>query len=349
MSYQEPPFSRGMTDADADANLKAGFQRLMGLPWLQIALWCAAGIFILRFFYAWLWWIAALGLACTLAYTYRDAPFVKLVREALWNFVMARILGRRRAYAHAYEKTDSEQRLADFEGEIARIAAAEQSNTVEAGLFLANARPAMEAELDRLLRIPKPTPAEHKERVMLEQWLAADRAKAGGVTAAAQAALDLPERRGGWLSALNAFASKWALWLVSGLAIALGAQTVRAEWLKLDGKRTRDALAQAQVDMAAMAGRIDRDAERIQALADARARDALRFADAEAAAVRRIEEQQRREARLRASVRRLEDARDDFGGGDAVDFRDQLHELAEPADDPAAGTDAGAGTADSGL
>jgi hypothetical protein len=349
-------FTAGRSAAEIEADTRAFWGRIARLPWLQIAGWLVVAWLIWTFFGRWLIPLVIVGALATLAYTYRDSPLGVFLRERVWDAFWAFVLPNRRPYRHAFDRAAQTAQRDQTMSELARMADAEASHSVEAGIFLARARPALEARLDQLLREPKPTMAQHHERVALEGWLRADRARAGQLVdapigdAPALQALLTPTRESGTLTLVSAFAQKWALWIIGPLLLLLGAQTVRVASLKQDVRARDAALAAAAQSIVAMERRIDRDAERIAALADARADDAIARAEQELANARRLEDERRRRARAEASLRRLDDARSTLGDGRIVDFRDQLRELApdrEGESTPGEGDDPG--TADPGL
>lgn len=349
-------FTAGRTAEEIEADTRAFWGRLARLPWLQIAGWAVVAWLIWTFFGRWLLPLVVLGALGTLAYTYRDSPLGVFLRERVWDAFWAWVRPDRTPYKHEFHRVADTAQRDETMSEIARMAAAERSRSVEAGIFLSKARPAMEERLDQLLREPKPTPAQHQERVALEGWIRDDRRRAGALVDAPVA--DAPARRGllnpeperGLFTVVNAFASKWALWIIGPLLLLLGAQTVRVASLKQDVRERDLALIEATQSIAAMEARIDRDAERLAALADARADDAIARAEAELANARRLEAERRRNQNLQASLRRLDDARAQLGGGRIVDFRDQLRELAaDPASEPSPGEEPDPGAADPDL
>jgi hypothetical protein len=334
---------------------------------LQIAFWGGCAVIVLAIVWPFVRGLIAPAVVlaiCVLAlWRFRDAAPVKALR-GLVAYCARRALDAlfavflRRPYAHVFEKAAHERQARDTAGEIARIADAESAQipTAEAGVFVSQARAAMEERLEQLLLVPKPTLAEHREREQIAAWLRRDRERASALLDPAEKpetrtqkpeGVAVPARllsgtgiSGFWFLA-SGFLRSAQLWLLGALVALSGGLYARGEKLKADARREHTArvvLSQEREAWRARAARWER------AYGDAAAAvraNANRMAQEAAASAEHLAAAQRRNQKLAEDLRRIHDETSNSSAG--ADPRDSLRVLSEPVDPGAARARAGAG------
>ena len=337
---------------------------------LQIVFWAGCGAIVLALAWPVVRGLIAPAIVLAIAglalWRFREAALVRALRSWItsriapaWAALLAfaRLtcaIFLRRPYAHAFERAAHEQQARGTASELARIGEAEaaQIPTAEAGVFLSQARAAMEERLKQLLLVPKPTLAEHREREQLATWLREDRARAGEFVDRRSAVPASAGMTGSRQSGLSFFATAdWRLpigglrsahlWILGALVALSGGLYARSEKLKVDARREHAARAAAAQDRnywRARAGRWER------AYGDASAAlraNAERVAQEAALSAQHLAAADRRNRQLAQDLRRIRNETSSHAAG--ADPGVSLRVLSEPVDPGNGRADAGAG------
>jgi hypothetical protein len=331
---------------------------------LRILFWAGCALVVIAIAWPFVRGLVApaivLAIVSLALWRFRDAPVLsgawRRIANAIaaaWNAV--RSVPFSRGYAHAFERAAHEQQERDTQGELRRIAEAENAQipTAEGAVFLSQAREAMEERLERLLMIAKPTLAQHREREQIVRWLKDDRKRANALldllpttgkqeTRSRKQANGAAQPRAGLLASpflfLGSMPASAGMWILGALVALSGGLYARGEKLKADARREHAARIAAAHDRdywRARAGRWERayaDASSVlQANAARQAREAALSAQHLAAA-------EQRNRRLSQDLRRIRN--ETTGSHPGADPGASLRVLSDSLD---AGAESGAG------